>query len=161
MNGLTVNAGASTINNATANTLALGALTARNVGGVVNFNSGTSGTITTAATNDASGILGAWATYGGTSYATVSGGTIVAYSGATQAMLVGDINSATTNYSVPSGTTFGTLNASSTGNTLQFQGPSASSLTPNSTGGLTLNGILAAWRRDHRQRRRQPLRRLQ
>ena len=75
LKGLTVNAGASAINAAAGNTLSLGAF-ARSMGGAVDFNSGTTGTITTTRTNS-NGILGPWATYGsGASmkYAAASGG---------------------------------------------------------------------------------------
>ena len=72
-----------------------------------------------------------------------SGGAITAYTGATTATAV-NITSATTNYSVPSGSSLGTLANSSTGNTLAFVGSASSSFTPSSTGGLTLNGILSA-----------------
>jgi fibronectin-binding autotransporter adhesin len=57
--------------------LAMGGIT-RNAGATINF--GTGGIATTTSGNDASGILGTWATVG-TDYATVSGGSIIAYSG--------------------------------------------------------------------------------
>ena len=146
MNGFTVNAGASTINNNTAHTLALGALTARNTGGTVNFNSNTTGTITTSAGFDGSGvILGPWATYTGSgtlSYATLSGSNVAAYSGASTATATG-IVSATTNYSISNAGLTLAATTAFTGNTLQFAGgTSADSLTIGS-GGLTLNGILS------------------
>ena len=110
-------------------------------GGTVNFS--TTGTITTTNTaGDGTGILGDWATIGGSSYIASGGGAMTAYTGTTAT--ASTINSAAANYVVPSGSSFGTLAASSTGNTLQFAGTLASSLTPNATGGLTLNGILSA-----------------
>ncbi|WP_176159344.1 beta strand repeat-containing protein [Prosthecobacter debontii] len=87
---LTVGAGLSTIsltrNATTAQDLVLnlGNITTQN-GGRVNFilpsgtQSATNG-IRTTSSNDASGILGGWATVGGNNWATVSGGNIVAYS---------------------------------------------------------------------------------
>lgn len=90
---LTVAAGISTIS-VTRNVttpqdlvLNLGNITAQN-GGRVNFilpsgtQSATNG-IRTTSSNDASGILGGWATVGGTDWATVSSGNIVAYTGYT------------------------------------------------------------------------------
>jgi autotransporter-associated beta strand protein len=88
-NGLTVNAGQSSVvlTGATGNTLVLnlGTIT-DNVGGVVDFTlpsgsqSSTNG-ITTSNGNDTYGLLGGWATISGTSFAAVSSGNIVAYSG--------------------------------------------------------------------------------
>ena len=87
-NGLTVNAGASSIV-LTANgkplAATVGAITA-NAGGSVDFTlpsgtqSGSNGIVTTSAI-DASGILGPWATVGGVDLATVSSSNIIAYSG--------------------------------------------------------------------------------
>jgi fibronectin-binding autotransporter adhesin len=145
--GFTVNVGGATINASANNTLALGNLTARSTGGTVIFNSNTSGNITIAQANQASGILAPWAVFGGTSYATATGGgptfTLAAYSGATPATAA-NMTSATTNYSVASGTALGTLGNSVAGNTLQFAGSLASSLAPNTANGLMLNGILSA-----------------
>lgn len=89
-NGLTIAEGKSTISlvtNATAQNLVLnlGTITAL-PGGTINFilptrtQSATNGILTTN-TNNAAGILGAWATVNGTDWATVSGGNIVAYTG--------------------------------------------------------------------------------
>jgi autotransporter-associated beta strand protein len=58
-----VNAGASAVSVVAGDTLALGAIT-QAVGGTVDF--GTTGTTTTSTANDASGILGGWATTGNT-----------------------------------------------------------------------------------------------
>ena len=83
-NGLTLNAGvtsAITVANGSGGTatLALGAIT-RNVGGRIDFSLPASGSITTTSTNNSAGILGPWATVGGSNWAAVSGGAIVAYS---------------------------------------------------------------------------------
>lgn len=94
LNGLTVAAGSSTIsltrNVTTPQDLVinLGAITAPN-GGSVDFllptgtQSATNGILTSTA-NDASGILGGWATVNGSDWATVSSGNIVAYTGYTE-----------------------------------------------------------------------------
>lgn len=90
-NGTTVTSGNSTISlvrNATTPqdlVLDLGAITQQN-GGTINFvlPSGTQSVangIRTTSANDASGILGGWATVNGTDWASVSGGNIVAFTG--------------------------------------------------------------------------------
>ncbi|WP_081892446.1 autotransporter-associated beta strand repeat-containing protein [Verrucomicrobium sp. BvORR106] len=92
-NGLTLSVGGSTISLTKSSTtpqdllLSLGAITYS--GGTVNFvlpageASSTNG-ITTSSVNDATGILGAWATVNGTDWAAVNGsGNIVAYTGYT------------------------------------------------------------------------------
>ena len=91
VNGLTVAPGRSTINLTTNATtpqnllLNVGAITVQN-GGTVNFllpagTQGLSNGIRTTSANDASGILGGWATVNGNDWASVSGGNIVAYTG--------------------------------------------------------------------------------
>jgi len=86
-NGLTLNAGESNISAATGNTISLGAITV-NPGGSVNFVSG-GGTYTTTNSN-VNGILGTWATYGGTDWATnLGGGVIGAFTGYTLTSLAG------------------------------------------------------------------------
>ena len=113
--GLTLNPGASTIsisNNATANPtlLALGAIT-RNAGGTLNLTQPTNGSIsstngyTTSTGNDASGILGAYLTVGGTNWATNNGTNIVAYSGYANLATPSIPDSATSNVRVTSATT--------------------------------------------------------
>ena len=113
VNGLTLNPAISAVSvtaNATANpiVLNLGAIT-HNAGGQVNFTnptgtlSATNG-ITTNTLNDASGIIGAYATVGGTAFATNStnaaGGNIVAYTGYTALPAGAIASSATANYQV-------------------------------------------------------------
>ena len=137
--GLTVNAGASTINASSSNTLALGPMT-RNAGGVVNFNSNTTGTITTTQTNT-NNILGPWATCGsGTSmkYAAASGSgapyTITPYTLATAITSgVTGLNdtSGSVNYTLSGGG--GTLTAAVSANTLQFTAQPARSPFPGQT----------------------------
>jgi autotransporter-associated beta strand protein len=65
-----VQAGASTVTAEAGNTITLGTLTPA-AGGSVNF--GTTGTITTSTGNNANGILGGWATFGGTNWAVANG----------------------------------------------------------------------------------------
>jgi autotransporter-associated beta strand protein len=145
--GLTVNTGLSAVNASAANTLALGTM-ARNTAGVVDFNGGTTGTITTTQPNT-NGILGPWAVYGsGTSlaYAAASGSgapyTIVPYTGATPVAsgVIGLTDTTgTVNYAVSSGG--GTLGAAVTANTIQFTG-AANTLTASAASPLSLNGIM-------------------
>ncbi|CAM3021194.1 beta strand repeat-containing protein [Rariglobus hedericola] len=88
-NGLTLNQGNNAISVTSGTggsaTLALGAITA-NAGGAVNFTLPASGAITTS-TGNTNGILGGWATVGGTAWATNSAGTgtgnVVAFTGYT------------------------------------------------------------------------------
>ena len=119
--------------------MALGPIS-RNTGGVVSFNSNTTGTITTTQTNT-NGILGPWATYGsGTSmkYAAASGSiapyTISPYTAAT-AITSGVTGltdtTGTVNYALSGGG--GTLTAAVSANTLQFTGRRTRSPPPAPT----------------------------
>ena len=151
----TLNQGKSAItltqNSATSLTAALGAIT-RNAGATLNFvnTPSTSGIIATTSTaNDASGILGTWASVNsGTSlqYASVNGSSqIISYAGATvtaQPANLSDVTSATGNYSF--GATVGpTLTGNITANTLRCTAIPASTLT---NGGFTttFNGLMNA-----------------
>jgi autotransporter-associated beta strand protein len=145
--GLTVNAGASGINAAGGNTLALGPI-ARNTGGTVGFNTSTTGTISTTQANT-NGILGPWATYGSGSsmmYAAANGAsapyTIAAYSGAAP-VASGTAGLADTtgavNYTLSGGG--GALSAAVSANTLQFTG-AANTITATGANPLSLNGIM-------------------
>jgi autotransporter-associated beta strand protein len=148
VSGLTVNAGGSAIavnpGSGRTATLTLGSIT-RNTGGTVNF--GGTGTVATTAGNDASGILGTWATTGsGTSlgYATVNGSNnIVAYSGATAATAadLSNVTTATTNYSFSAAATTA-ASVTLTGNTLQYKTGAANTLTLGTGTTLTLNGLM-------------------
>jgi autotransporter-associated beta strand protein len=141
--GLTVNAGASTINVSTGNTLALGSIV-RNTAGVVDFNSNTAGTNTTSRSNT-NGILGPWATYGSgtsTQYATVSAGAVAAYTGATNITfgVTGLTDTTgTVNYAISSGG--GALSTPVSANTAWFTGAS-NTLTVSTANSLSLNGIM-------------------
>jgi fibronectin-binding autotransporter adhesin len=148
-NGTTINSGASTLNinnSAAANTtrtlVNLGAIT-RNVGGTVNFvqPTGTGNTTpasdngyTTTTANDASGILGGYATVGGTDWATNNGTNIVAYTGYTA-----DTWSAGTNTNV---TASNTITNDSTTHSLRFNTAAATTLTLGGTNTITSGGIL-------------------
>jgi autotransporter-associated beta strand protein len=145
--GLAVSSGADTItlnqNGATSVTLALGAIT-QTVGGTLNFptvpNTGT--LVVTTTNSNVNGILGSWATVGTGSaaqYATVNGsGDIVGYTGATTANgALAQLTSATSNYVF---TAAGTLTASRTANTLQYNGVGTTTALAANT--LTLNGLL-------------------
>jgi autotransporter-associated beta strand protein len=157
--GTTINAGGSAItatNTAGSGTLtltvALGGIS-RNAGGVVNFTLPTSGqgNITTSTANDATGILGRWATTGLTTslqYAANSGGNIIVYTGATAATAgtLTNMNSAATNYSFAAAATipFGYV---LTGNTLRYTGAAATLEIGNGASNsntLTLNGLMQA-----------------
>lgn len=150
VSGLTVNAGGSAISASSTNTLALGGLTARSAGGAVAFNTSTTGTISTSATNT-NNILGPWATVGlstSLAYAAVSGGNLVAYTyggpgdssiTAPTAIIATD---GATNYTM-NATADGTAGANASIDTLRSTS-GVRSVTPNSTGGLTLNGLMNA-----------------
>jgi len=138
-----------TKNSATSLTAALGAIT-RNAGSTLNFSTAPNTTTTIATTtngNETSGILGPWAVLGTTAapqYATVNGGKIVSYAGATttaQPANLSDVTGATTNYAfgaTPSPTLTGPISA----NTLRFTG-AADTLT-NGGNNITLNGLMNA-----------------
>jgi len=158
VSGLTLAGGAATVGHfsvatTAASNLVLLAIT-RNagVGATVNFTQNTNyigSTFATGSSNDASGILGPWATFHsasgapsqtGTAYATVSGGNIVAYTGATaDAGSLGSLGSATTNYSYAAAAT---LTANRTGNTLRYTGGATTTAIGVNT--LTLNGLMNA-----------------
>lgn len=100
------------------------------------------GTVTTATlTNDATGIIGTWASHGAgtaTRYATVGGGNIVGYSGGVAAPTAAEVvdTTGTTNYDVAA---VGTLGAGATFNTLRYTG-SAGTIA----GDFTANGLMNA-----------------
>jgi len=122
-NGLTVTGGVNTIAlmpDVTSNPmlLTLGAIT--RTGGTVDFTlpagvQSASNGITTTTSNDATGILGTWATVGGTSYATNNGTNIVAYAGYTDVPFAGTIaDGASTNIRLIGGTSGNVLLGSAT-----------------------------------------------
>ncbi|MEI6070957.1 MAG: autotransporter-associated beta strand repeat-containing protein [Verrucomicrobiae bacterium] len=151
-NGLTLNSGGSvftlTQNSATSLTGALGGIT-RNAGSTLNFSVVplTTGVIaTTTTTNDATGILGTWATTGtGTSlrYATQNATTnqIGAYSGGTTAASSANLTdtTGTVNYDLTLAT--GTMNATVSANTIRYAG-SGNTTTLGSS--FTVNGLMYA-----------------
>ena len=134
-----------TQNSATSLTVNLGAIT-QTAGGTLNFSAAPSASViaNTTSSNDASGILGTWATVGtGTAvrYATVSGGAIAPYTGATAATAnLANLTSATTNYSFTGAAA--TLAGNLTANTLQFTSDTVGRTIALGANTLTLNGIL-------------------
>lgn len=153
--GFTTVSGGSSIVSTGAAPIQLGFLV-RNEGGSLDFSA--SGIATVDAANDASGILGAWATINGRNWAVNSGnGTITAYSGYTDVPLGGTIaNGAATNIRLFGGTNGNvTLGATVTDiNTLAHNQPVATTidvasktlrlgavggiLAPEGTGALTI-----------------------
>lgn len=167
-NGATFNAGGSAITlnaNASSNPLVLnlGAIT-RSPGATVIFTlptgaqSASNGVTTT--TGNTNGILGPWAavnTAGAYNYATISGGSVVAYTapntastgGATWAGMpsTGTGADGTSNWDITVGGTFGTSGAARSVNTIRYTGAGAARQNSNSTsvGGvsiMTLNGLM-------------------
>lgn len=100
------------------------------------------GTVATATlTNDATGIIGTWASHGtGTStrYATVSGGNIIGYAGGVAAPTAAEVvdTTGTTNYDVAAA---GTLGAGASFNTLRYTGAAGTM-----AGDFTANGLMNA-----------------
>ena len=145
-NGLAVSSGADVItlnqNSATSLTAALGNIT-QSAGGTLNFSVVplASGTVATTTNSVVNGILGPWATVGtgtSTQYATISGGNIVAYSGANAATAnLANVTSASTNYTY---SVAATVSGTRTANTLQYTG--AATTTALAANTLTLNGLL-------------------
>ena len=139
--GLALQSGVGEIwNIATGRTLTLGtgAFT-RTAGSTLNVQG--AGTVaTTNISNDATGIVGTWATSGAgasTKYATVSGGNIVGYTGTAAATAANVTDTTgTVNYDVAA---VGTLGAGAAFNTLRYTGASG-----NINGNFSANGILSA-----------------
>jgi fibronectin-binding autotransporter adhesin len=145
--GLTVNPGASAIVLASGGTsnslvLSLGNISRGAAGGTIDFTP-SAGSITTTTSNNATGILGAYATVGGADWACSSGtggaaGNITAYSGYTS----GDLGQMTSNGALNIELTGGTQQSNVTSavsfNTLNLTG--ANGVTMVSPGSLTLLG---------------------
>jgi autotransporter-associated beta strand protein len=136
--GVTINPGGSAItasqNGATSLSANLGYIVRQFGGGTVDFTlPGTGSIATTAVTSN--GILGGWATVGGSNWATVSGGNIVALSSYTNdAWAAGNNTTVTTSSAISSGTT----------NSLQFNTAAANTLTLTGTNVVTSGGILVS-----------------
>jgi len=147
--GLTVDVGASTINNTVSvGTLALGAIT-RNTGGTVDFAT-TTGAVTTTTSNTNS-ILGPWAFVGtgaSTLYAYSNSGTIAGYTGATVesgtgafgGIPTGDTN--TINYNVTSSGAYSAMGSTRSVNTINYSGSGAATQPGANNTTLTINGIM-------------------
>jgi autotransporter-associated beta strand protein len=112
-------------------------------GATVDFTDFNSGATLGTLANDASGILGPWATTGSTTslqYVTSTGGTISAYTGALAAGTnLASMNSGTTNYTYGAAAT---LAGNQSGNTLRYTG--GANITALGTNSLTLNGLMNA-----------------
>jgi len=160
---LAVNPGASAVflngNSATSLLLALNGIS-HTAGGIVDFTlpigvQNASNGITTSSSNDASGIIGAWATVGGSDFATVSSGNIIAYTGYADVTRFSSgpqviANGATTNVRIVEGT------GSAADITLGAATTTINTLTQSTNGGvsaavidpagqtLVVNGILVA-----------------
>ncbi len=128
---------------AAGDTLNLGNLFRSNTGAVINFP--TTGTVTTSAGNDSSGVIGAWATIGsGTNlaYAVSNGATsaITPYAAATPATAT-NMTSSSTSFSYGAGGTL-TPTSSATVDTLQITGSAATTLS-TASGSFTFNGLMS------------------
>lgn len=160
---LSVNAGASAVtlnaNSASSLQLVLNDIS-RSAGGIVDFTlpagvQDTSNGVITSSANDASGIVGPWATVGGSDFATVSSGNIIAYNGYTDVTRLNSgpqviANGATTNVRIVEGT------GSAADLTLEAAMTKISTLTQSNNGGISdaiinsagqtfvVNGILVA-----------------
>jgi autotransporter-associated beta strand protein len=152
-NGITVNSGGSTLvvnsNGGAGTVFSPGAIT-RNVGGTVNFSlptaQGGSQTATngiTTTTTNTNGILGGYATVGGTDWATnstnASGGNIIGLSASTINSYTNDTWAAGDNTTVTGNDTIGSGN---TTNSLRFNAPGANTVTLAGTNILTSGGLL-------------------
>ncbi|HEV2973330.1 MAG TPA: autotransporter-associated beta strand repeat-containing protein [Pirellulales bacterium] len=137
MSGWTVNSGASTIGETAAGALALGTA-ARNVGGTVNFTPPAGGGSISTTSTGSNGILGGWATWGGTDWA-VGGGTIGPLA---PASYTPDTWSAGNNTTVTLATNSPYNNV--TTNSLQFAAAAADTVSLSGTNVITSGGILVS-----------------
>lgn len=110
-------------------TLQLGNIT-RGAGSILNLS--TSGIAGTTTANDAGGVLGVWATVGGTDLATSSGGSIVTYTGYTNVATAGAIADAVTSNVALTGTAASTV-------TLGAATTNINTLTQSNTGTTTVD----------------------
>ena len=149
VNGLTVNAGSSTVantNSGATNVLNLGAIT-RSAGGAVNFPTATAANnVVTTSTANTNGILGPWATVGQNWAANDGSGSIVAFTAYTDVTRLSSgtkaiANDATANVRVVDGT-------GGTGNiTLAAADTTSNSLLQSATGGaVTVDTTAATFR---------------
>jgi autotransporter-associated beta strand protein len=135
-----INAGASAITAVAGDTLTLGSLV-RGVGGAVDI--GNTGAITTSTANDATGILGGWATFNSSTWAVANGAGsaitgLAAYT-STSVALDTATNYTNNNIDVDSSQT---PNAGITPNSLRFNTAGAYTLTLAGTNVITSGGIL-------------------
>jgi autotransporter-associated beta strand protein len=148
--GLTVASGGSTIQlsaNATSNPLLLnlGAVT-KATGGTISFvlPTGTQGTTNgfKTSTTNTNNILGPWA-FVGTSYATVSSGNIVGYTGATAAATEVNLTDTTGAVNYDLAAAGGTAPTTVSANTIRYTGSVAGTTAPGATS-FTVNGLMNA-----------------
>ena len=112
--------------------------------GTINFILPATGSYATTSGNNASGILGGWATVGGNSWATISGGNVAAYTAdATTGQLPNASSVGTTNYVISGAAT---LTGSEAANALRFTttGLTVALGTNNLTLGGSAGGLLTA-----------------
>lgn len=146
--------GASRAGASSSATVDLGAITLRNPGATVNYGTGTNITFTSAATNNAAGILGGFFTVNGVEWARISSGTTVAggatYTSATNGTFTNATNTDMTADAGITGTTatlrFNTFNGSGPSITGTISGP-----VSVDTGGILMtintlntNGVIAS-----------------
>ena len=138
VNNLTVNAGASAVNSTVSSgTLNLGAI-ARNVGGTVDFT--TTGTVTTTTANSTNGILGGYATSGGTTWAVSGSSGTSAITGLAAGSYVSDTWASGNNTTVTAGSNAADNNA--TTNSLRFNSSAADTVTLSGANVISSGGIL-------------------
>ena len=150
LNGLTVGNGHANVTvtsgaGGTAN-LALDGIT-RSAGGSLLLTLPASGSISTSAAGDGTGLLGAWAFVGtgtNTRYAGVSGGTLSGYTLGTSVTSINSMTNATANYDLTlAGTS--TATAARAANTIRFTGTGLRYITMGvATNTLTLNSVINA-----------------
>jgi autotransporter-associated beta strand protein len=129
--------------------LETGAFSRRVGSTLISLGSGTVSAAMAGLANDATGILGPWATAGAgaaTRFANLSGGTMIGYTGGAPNTWSGTLNDAAANYDISAAgtTTYGA--SERVANTIRYIGPAGTtiSLGNNSATGLTANGILNA-----------------
>ncbi|MES2924069.1 MAG: autotransporter-associated beta strand repeat-containing protein [Verrucomicrobiota bacterium] len=147
--GLTLGAGNQTWNVATGRTLSLNTGTfTRTAGATLNLQgSGTFAASMTGLTNNATGIIGPWATVGtgsSTRYATLSGSNLSSFTGTTETWT--NLTVSTTNYEVTDNTAITYGGSTRTANTVRYAGTGVTITLGNGTGtnGLVTNGIINA-----------------
>ncbi len=142
-NGLTVSgSSASAISVSSGNTVSVGNIT-RTTGGTIDFNG--AGIVDTNDTTNSNGILGGWATVGGTTWAVApasSGGAITGLSTYTTTSSAGTTAGNYTNDNIDVTNSAGTLSGAITPNSLRFNTAGAETMTLNGASTIGSGGIL-------------------